>query len=309
MSVFKTPYQTTVGKNLVAHAVEKTLKEVVVINPEVIDSTHSAGHDIQMGYINGVYLAESNVPAFVHPYLIKTLDQREVLFMDYRPFVKINPIDQTKVIIRNNNEYNLAKARHFSTKHWLISDPVSMLSVSSVPASVFASWISEGISHRFALDPLDQLKLSIISAFYYQSLFYQEDEFDKDTRQKMASGCIRYCRGPANIVFEVTDQIGKLGSVTDFCDNVKTIINNPRLTQLNSGLLITILKSSWFGNNAAELLAVSLEYPPTWISLVYTSLTERSFKNANLSKIVERYGKNNADNEFTRSFVSLVNIS
>jgi hypothetical protein len=70
--------------------------------------------------------------------------------------------------------------------------------------------------------------------------------------------------------------------------------------------LITILKSSWFGNNAAELLAVSLEHPPTWVSLVYTSLSERSFKNANLSKIVERYGKNNADNEFTRSFVSLV---
>lgn len=304
MSIYLTPYQTTVGKKIVIKAIDHALKEVIIVNPEVVSKKGST--DLYDGAINGLYDTEEKVPTFVHPFLVDTIGHKQILFMDYRPFVRASTLGTGEVQVKNENEYNLAKARLFATKHWMTNDPTAMLAMSGLPASVFAAWISESIAHRFVMDPLDKLKLAVIASFYYQSLFYDVSEFDAEQRQKMTAGCLRYVRGPANIVFDVTDKIGKLENINDFCDCVKEVIYNPRLDSFNAGILITILKSSWFGNNAAELIAVSLEHPPTWISIIYASISERSYRNANLSKIVEVQSKGGADASFTRSFVSLV---
>ena len=62
--------------------------------------------------------------------------------------------------------------------------------------------------------------------------------------------------------------------------------------------------NTWFGANAKEILAVALEHPPTWLSLVYIALKERSYKNTSLAKIALRYALNKGGNDFIRSFVS-----
>jgi hypothetical protein len=303
MSIFKTPYQTTVGKNSVVSKVDLALKETLVLSDFVNDKSQEQPY---LKMIAGVESSEKNVPAFVHPIEVTSVDGNKYLCMDMRPFVRVDNgrSGEDSIIVRNTSEYKLAEARMIMTKSWIVNGPQSISGLSMLPCSVFASWISEGISHRFALDPLDQLKLSILSAFYYQSLFLPVDEFDNETKEKMNSVCMKVTRAPAKIVYETTDKVNKISSVIEFCDAVKSILQNSRLVDFNAGFLITVLKNSWFGTNAADIMAVSLEHPPTWVSVIYTALSERTFRNSNLCRISERYNK---DTSFVKAFVTLAN--
>jgi len=303
MSIFKTPYQTTVGKNSIVSKVDLALKETLVLTDIVNDKSQDQPY---LKMIAGVEGSEKNIPAFVHPFEVSSVDGNTYLCMDMRPFVRVdnNKIGDESIIIRNGSEYKLAEARLIMNKSWIINGPQSISGLSMMPCSVFASWVSEGISHRFALDPLDQLKLSILASFYYQSLFLTSEEFDSETKEKMNSVCMKVTRAPAKIVYETTDRVSKLSNIVDFCEAVKTILQNSRLVDFNAGFLITVLKNSWFGTNAADIMAVSLEHPPTWVSVIYTALSERTFRNSNLCRISERYNK---DTSFVKAFVQLAN--
>lgn len=301
MSIFKTPYQTTVGANYL-RVMGKTINAIEQ-SIVMLDNQETSGQDQPyLRLITGASSFESGIASFVHPVEVVTNDKKIYLCMDVRPFVYVDPKDGS-YIVRNKSEFNLAKARLVSTKSWIVNSPQSISGLSSMPCSVFSSWISEGISHRFSLDPLDQLRLAIICSFYYQSLFSNKNVFDESEIEKMNSVCIKTTKAPVKIVYETTAMIGKLDNVIDLCDNIKTILENTRLSEFNAGFLITVLKNSWFGTNAADMLAVSLEHPPTWVSLLYAAMSERTYRNSNISKICERYSK---DNSFIKAFVQLV---
>ena len=316
MSYFKTPYDTTVGKGFVTSKVIVSIQHLLVVNPpvETYLGTHddSTGQPI-LGLITGVNESENHIPAFNHPIEVMSVDKKPYIFADVRPYVRprnpnstVNVADNSlPYVVKNQSEFNLTRARLAMAKVWTAGNRDSLLGISDIPGNVFAGWISQSIAHRFALDPLDQLKLAIISSFYYQSLFIDTDEFTSDDKEKLAGNIIRMQRAPAKIVFEVVDKITKLSNITDFCKAVQAILENPRLDDFNPGLLITIVKGSWFGTNAPELIATSLEYPPCWICLVYASLSERSYRNSVLSRISETYSKGKIDQMFIRSFVTL----
>lgn len=311
MSFFKTAYDTTVGRSFVTSKITHAIREVLVIAPSMniapVKSFNEESREPILAAISGRTTYESDVPGFVHPLIVEALDKKKYLFIDLRPFVRPSPdLAEGEYLVKNASEYKLARARLAMNKVWLTTGADALSGLSMLPQNVFAAWVSEAIAHRFALDASDQLKMAIIAHFYYQSLFVQESEFDEALRDKFTAGCIRSAgRIPAKFVFETTSKITKLENIQDFCTTVQTILENPRLKDFSSGILIAVLKGSWFGTNAAEMLAVSLEHPPTWISLIYTAMAERTFRNSNLTKITERFSKSGAENYFTRGFVSL----
>lgn len=300
MSVFITPYHTTVGKN---YSTSKTTHAIAKCIVTYEDAQYIQGQDEPyIKFITGRFPSEAEVPSFVHPLEVVGPDNKKFLCIDVRPFVYVEPRDMS-YIVRNKSEFNLAKARLIATKSLIVNTPQSISGLSTLPCSVFSSWISESISHRFSLDPLDQLRLAIICSFYYQSLFENKSTFDSSEIERINSVCIKTTRAPAKIVYQTTALIGKLENITDFCSNVKDILENSRLSEFNAGFLITVLKNSWFGANSAEILAVSLEHTPTWVSLIYAAMSERTYRNSTISKICERYSK---DNSFIRAFVQLI---
>jgi hypothetical protein len=312
MSFFKTAYDTTVGRGFVSKKIVDSIRELLIVSPPQgilnNDQNKSSNDKLLYAFITGRPVVEANIPSFAHPIEVVTLHplKQEYLAIDVRPFVRVLENNgEVSVAIKNKTEYTLARARLAMAKIWMTSGPDALSGFSTLPCSIFSSWISENVRHRFVLDPADQLKMAIVAAFYYQTLFVPDCEFSAEQREQFNAVCIRALKAPAKIVFETTDKITKLENISDFCETVKVILENPRLENFNAGLLITILKNTWFGTNSAEMLGVSLEYPPTWISLVYASMSERTYRDSNLAKIAERYSKRNADNFFTRGFVSL----
>jgi hypothetical protein len=306
MSIFKTPYDTTVGRSLVLTTTLGTIKEYMITKDHTRGTTIPYESRQVSPELIGITEDAAYVPSFVHPLLVESKITGNCLAIDLRPFTTVQkPPLPFKVIVRNKADYNLALIRQATTKLWLTQGPSVFNCLSTFPCSVFASWISERVSFRFALTALEQFQLAVIAAYYYQTLFL-ENEPTQEERNLISDITRRSLNGPSEIVWETIKKIPHITNISDFSIAVKEIIENPRLENFNAGILISILKGSWFGTHAMDLIAVALEHPPTWVCLVYTAMAERTFKNSVISKSAEKYGRRGADKVFIQNFVRLV---
>jgi hypothetical protein len=127
-----------------------------------------------------------------------------------------------------------------------------------------------------------------------------------DDKQKIVSHIIRSGKIRPEVVYTIIDKLGPIKDLSSFCDNISKIVENVRLEKINSAILLTILNNSWYGTNAKEIISVSLEHPPTWMALVYTALSEKTFKSSVIFKTAERLGKRGVADQFIMSYSSFV---
>jgi len=266
----------------------------------------STGYDVKPVFVTGLNFSEADIPFFAHPLLVKNNKGIPFLCTDIRPFISSNPNELDGFKPKNITEFNFIKSRTILNMAWLVGGVSQIRSSLPLAGMVFAGWLSETIAKRFALDPKDQLTIAVASHYYYQSLFSETGLFDEDAIQRMAIQTSSATKVDSKFIFEVFDKLKPMQNLQSLCDNIKEVTENIRLKDLNVGLLYNIVGNDWFGLNAKEIVAVALEHPPTWCALVYTALSERTFKNSNIARIAERYSKGNLSRNFTQSYVELV---
>lgn len=285
MTVLKTAYETTACKDHVMgpaiHAIQKTMIQDPI--PRLDNS-----QDIIL--IDGHYDGSSGaigVPAFGHPLAVTDHHNKKVLVVDVRAFGKWDPI-KYEFKIRNQIEYNLLIHRARLTSIWMNESTTLLRDISTVPVSIYASWISEAVAKRFALDPKQQLNLAILAAVFYVSMFSDADTIDNNEKLRIATQISRAMRVSAQDVLEVMDKVPVVTNLKQFCASAEEVTGSIRMRELSTGILFAILSKTWFGTNAEENVMVALEHPPTWISILMQALTERTFKEAPISKIALR---------------------
>jgi hypothetical protein len=248
------------------------------------------------------------VPEFAHPFVVE-LDGEKLLAIDVRPFGSFDRV-KGAFAVRNSIEYGLLLRRAQLNDIWVNEDPALLRDVSPVAMSLFASWVSENVARRFALDPREQLNLAILAAFHYLSLFTDASFLDDATRMKMATQISRGMRCSAEDVLSVLDdQTRPSHSIVDFCAAAGGATGSVRLQGFNPGVLISIIKGTWFGVNAQEMLAVALEHPPTWLALLMAAHVERTYKNSGLAKLVERQAHKEPNKQFLRAVLNLTQLA
>lgn len=308
MSTYKTSYDTTLGAAIQTKVLSTSIKEAIITDSIELNTLGIIPSDqISALFVLGTTTSESNIPLFAHPLLVEH-NKKTYLCSDIRLFVKTNAAttDSRNPPPKNQVEYNFVKSRTVLNLAWLTGSQNAMKNSFGFAATVYAMWISEVVSKRFALDPRDQLILSIIAHYFFQSLHYEEDITNEDTKQLFTVHTMKATKANSQIVFEVFDKLGKMSSLEDFCNNVKTVLENVRLKDFNPGTLITCISMSWFGTNAKEILAVALEHPPTWYAIVYSSLEERTYKNSMIARVAERFGKGGAWVDFKNAYSNMV---
>lgn len=309
MSIYTDSYQTVIGSAFVTKHIVTAIKKLLIAGVTESLDVETTGK-FKPIFITGSYSDEDEIPVFTHPITIINFKDDNYLCTDLRPFLRKPKEGKYDVEsrIQNRTEYNFAKSRAILNLIWLNRD-VSTLKINlSFAGVVFSSWLSDVISKVYALDFKDQTLLAIITSFYYQSMFSNETEFDEEAKRRMAVHTINATKAPAELVFQVFDQIEAMGTIEDYCANVVRILGNVRLENFNHGSLVTICANSWFSSagNAKHFIAVALEHPPTWLAILYTSINERTFKNSMIYRIAEKAGKRGGAEEFIRNYVALV---
>lgn len=311
MTTFRNPYHTTVGSAAMMNKTIDAIKESMVKDSLHNYTLGTHNEDVPVFFILGNNSSEDNIPFFAHPLEInvrdsQTRDMKTYICGDMRLLITKSGRDVERSFrIRNQSEYMIAYVRTVLSSIWLSERPTLMRDISYIPTAVFASWISEAVTRRYAFDAKDQLGLSVLAAIYYQTLFI--GEINEDNKNKIAQAVMIATKAPSNMVFEYIEKIDKMNDIKDFCHWARTLLENPRLDDFNEGILITILGNTWYGANAKEVVAIALEHPPTWLTLVFYSFTERSYKNSIIAKISSRYmSKGKGEEEFIKGTLALI---
>lgn len=315
MTIFKTPYETTRGTHIVTDRITSAIQESIV--RDMIFTTNlglSKSFEIKPLFVTGLYSTESQIPVFDHPLLVSNTQKNlKFLCFDFRPVISVNDLRNEKLMPKNKSEFDFYFSRAALSLAWLVGGENSMKTSLAKAGNVFASWLGETLAKRFYLDPSDQMKASILSHYYYQCLFSNDVKNDGDEIQNTVLATIQALRTPAELTFEVVEKatevwVSNNGRVdlAGFCEALKVVTENIRLKDLNPGIVLTLTSSSWFGATARELLAVALEHPPTWCSIVFAAINQKTFKNSNIAKVAERVLKGDAAKSFNQAYGEFV---
>lgn len=298
----ETSYDTSAGR-LIAN-VDKTINAIkkwfIETNGQLKNMGVRPMGDYQCCFITGELPEDQDVPLFIHPVLVEHKGFK-YLVSDLRMYFTQNSNTGSSQI-KNLTEYNFAKSKAVLGALWLAGRENEIRIGLRFSADVFSSWLSETISKNYNLDFGDQLHLRILIHFYYLNLFHRQPIIDEETRQSWAVHTIKAVKADSKTVFSIFDQLEKMETIDDLCKNCKVVIKNTALFNFNPAVLLTLIRSAWFGNYAKENVAVALEHPPTWCAIIYSAISEKTYKSSTIYRYVEKLGKRNADEGFVDAY-------
>jgi hypothetical protein len=262
-------------------------------------------------FILGNSNEEREVPPFIHPYLIQKFKSRSYLVADLRIFRSRGDGWQSEREfvqgIRNMAEYAMVINRTILGLLWLEKDQVSFVRAQfSFAATVYAQLISQVVGRAYGLDLHDQSRVSAFAYYFYQLLFEEGKTLPDERKDAVASQITKMTKLPATEVYEILDKAPPLANIGDFCAALKDVASNIRLQNFNFAMLLTLVRNVWYGLHSKEILAAALEHPPTWITVVYATMVERSYKSSALYKTIESAAKRGNADEFRLNFHDLL---
>lgn len=314
MPFYKTAYDTTAGQVMGL----ETKKLEIAIKAGMITADQQ---DLPMGvrpveavrpcFILGNTNEEKEIPPFIHPYLIQNFKSQSYLVTDLRVFRGSNQsyMSQSEFVksIRNLSEYGLMMNRSILGLLWLDEAHRSRIRAQfSFAGTVFGQMISQAVGRAYGLDLLDQVKLTALGIYYYHLLFGPESQLQDTRREAAAVHIIKATKLQATEVYALIESLPEIHNVTDFCKAIPAVLDNVRLKDFNLTMLLTLVRNIWYGLHAKELIAAALEHPPTWISIVYATMTERSYRSSQLYKTIELAAKRGNGEEFRLNYQALI---
>jgi hypothetical protein len=312
--IFRTAYDTKIGESLNVKPVQAALRDAIVRDRiDMVDLGVPALGDFKPVFVTGYFSSESNIPLFAHPMIIADVRGQQYLCTDIRPFIKTaKTMDEdnhfNEPVIRLSSEYQLHKGRTILNLQWLNHEEQSIRLGLSFASLVYANWISDAVSNNFALDGRERLILQVIAFTFHQMQHYDWKTLSENNKELLvAQAEIRFTFPNGNaFISDIIAKLTMMNDMNDFCTNVRNVLENIRLKDFNAGILVTLIGSTWHSYNGKEIIAVALEHPPTWDSIVFVAANNKSYNNYGISRLVTRLNKREAVTAFSKEYMGLV---
>lgn len=235
----------------------------------------------------------ANIPLFAHPLDVEVEPGLIFTIIDCRGLVSVGYEGDVRVKAHMEYEFNATRAALSS--EWLKNCESEFSAVGNggdFPALIFSRWIAETVSRRFGLETDSQLRLQVLAAHHFMSMHCDNTKpLTEKERVYMQMKITRVTRLPASVVTDVLSDLEWNKDIKDFINNIKELSQSARLEDFTEFALITILKNSWFGKNASEILAMSLEFPPVFNAIVYSALSESGYNKTNIGQLAKQEAK------------------
>lgn len=306
MPFYETCYDTTVGRIHSHSKLELALKETLIAN---YSNENTLGvqsvENYQAAFITGLQTEEATVPNFIHPYLIKNFKGKNYLCTDVRAFrpSMVNEYSEFEKNVKNRSEYYLNKTRTAMTLMWVAGNIKQIRSKYNFAGSVYAAWVSQAVARAYALDFSDQARITALATYFYYSLFCKTEQDCEDALELAVIHSIKTTKLPAKELYSIFETAGQMNNISEFCERVYAVTENLRLKDFNLTMLLTLIRNSWYGLNAKEIISAALEHPPTWIAVVFATLSERTYKSSTLYKVAEAAARRSNAAEFKSHFL------
>ena len=299
--MFVNPYATTVGKTLSSDVSANNLKQALAARVQFIQQQ-----------ANGTYLVMPNhmVRQFHHPLAIQGFRQGDVSWCaDVSAYAR--EVNEGEYVIRDKGLYALQVMRVGLTQSMETSHNLYY----SLPEAVVGTYVdlmTNSLTLAYNLNADEIIALRACSGWLYYSMLQNTESASAEDRDLYMMRLKKATALPMSMLDRYIPQDFFYKDVEDFCNDLKEKIDSPVIRSLTPGVLFTCLSKNLkstmlIGIPANEVICMSVEHLPTWVSLLTVCLTEQSFKKTGLGKIVER--QFNRDKNAKTSLVTAVNAA
>lgn len=294
--MFKSPYETTAIPPLDFRGL---LKDV--------ETARAEG-----GLVSGVVpdapsilalIGDSPVPVLAHPITFQSVvDKKLYTVVDLRPNrAQIRQINERNVELPTTGPVPFALMRARLQQLWNLPNSPDLFNLSSFPQTVFSNWVANALAGRLTLDIETTISLQALAAFWYQCQFEEGPQRNLTEREIVlyAKAIDKATSIPQERVMLQLEAYGKtITKAAEFIEAAKTI-NSTRIGQVTVGNLYTIIATSWFGSTAVrEVVGVGVEFPPTFIAMLWSAVHEKTYRNTPIAQLAARYGRKGVAEEF-----------
>lgn len=295
--MFKSPYETTA---IPPYDVRGLFKDVETARAE--DKLISGIVQDAPGIL--AIINDADIPVIVHPITFTSvLDKKVYTVVDLRPYrAQVRRISDNHLELPNSGPipFNIMRAR--LQQLWNIPNGPDLFNLSTFPQTVYSNWIANTLGSRLSLDTETTISLQVLAAFWYQCQFEEgpQRKIDEADAVLYAKTVDRSTRIPMTRALDLIMAYGKtITKASEFIEAAKTI-NSVRVGQATVGLLYTILATSWKGSTAIrEVVGVAVEYPPTFLAMLWSAVHEKTYRDTPIAQLAARYGRDGVAGKFT----------
>ncbi len=246
------------------------------------------------------------VPPFAHPLPINTGKRLEYV-IDVRPFTRLD--SERNVVISSRLDHKVSIERNIMQTRWYTEGSQAIFSLGNFQVKAFGMWLGNALRLRFALDPDAMLRVQIAASYYYLCISDDTDAlvYDEEAFFKIAQLLSTLWRVSADEVMGYIGEPKVLQNVHDLISSLIRISDSKRLERFNQVELYQIIGGSWFGGgNPRELIAIALEHPPTFVTLIYNAMTEKGYQKSMLGQMLGKSDRDNDAKAFMHNFEYMI---
>ena len=150
----------------------------------------------------------------------------------------------------------------------------------------FVSFITNKVTLQYGLSPLEKAYLSALIALYWCQLC--DPEWHTYTNNTKSAKAVKFTMTPKNEIELVLSKSVTYGNIEEVSQAMVTAVDSVKLKDMDALGLLNLTANSTFGYNVEEFLGAALEYPPAWVTIMYGSLTDKSFRNSFIARLAKR---------------------
>lgn len=305
------PYETTYGKML---NIDKVIKPLSIyytssgknLNYECVSNKN-------LVFITGYNKEEESLPMFNHPLIFEDYKGDKHVAVDLRKYVKtiseqplnIFDIVKDKSAI-TNLMYNAIVISDLLEENY--SEYKLLFNNITTAYSFFISYLVDII---VKLNPLEKLDVELASMFSANVMLIPDSKDKTDDYLDIITARMSQCKlsipYSKKAVEQIIAQINNYNNTFDaVVSNIKTVLPIEKANLINTQVLAGLMSNIWFGPGAEESLIISLESMPMWLCVVYSAISDNTYKRSRLTSILDKHSRQINAKEFSKNLELLM---
>lgn len=299
------PYHTTIATVYKNDRLVNELQRMAIIHPFPALTT-PLGHTVRDAVVVTPWDEYLSLPGFTQPFNLGN-QQHPKWIIDGRPYMRWDRRNDSYRLTAEN-DYSFQCARLALTQIAEDEGAQSFRRLGDLPVKTFIRWVTLGISQRYNLALEDQIRVQVLCAYYYHAQLTDDGILSHNDRHRLANQVSRVTAVPTPQVIDIVEPIVEGGLVNGpaFANCLATHSGSVRLNQLKFTDLFMLLANSWVGVNSRENVGVALEHLPTFLTMVYMGLGERSYRKTMMTRRAETAGRQQDHKQFVTQVYRLV---
>lgn len=306
-------YATTAGSIVDTRRLATAIKEVIITedldnHPESRLNVQSYG-DYHPLFITGTYPGEAKIPPFAHPISILNIRGKNFICADLRLFLKKEVFPEFQKRISNRVDFEYAVSRTVLNLFWAGGRSTEFTSGFRFSGKVFSEWVCQILNSGLGLEVQELMPVQVTAMAYYYSLCQNNIIETWEDRNRIKDWITDQTQLSPLTVSQTIDKLKPMAGFDHFIENLKLVVDNIRIQKLDVGIFMSLIRSSWYGLNAAQVLGACIEHPPTWTAIVYHTLATKSYQRCVIGQVALKAGKRGEADAFMRHYSEMFSSS